>query len=326
MTDKTREQMNVMGQTGAGVESEKEILPGTALKTKWGEFWHTCWRQTRLTGLIDEIKNDSPWFWEMCSLIGERPNLRPVGIGNNDDEMDLSLLLQSDGNDRPSSPEEFPAHLGFGDDDTDAMHAGADGADVDDSDSDSERPAKRKKAPTPDQVVVKKTKPQPAISAPTVKSASSKPAKPTTAKDKFTATVLAEEETEQVRLRLKKEQAKAKTSIALAQIDAAARVKIEKSKAKARVKGEEKIARLQLARDKIAQEHQFRMAQLHQSSHAAAGPSSMGRASFFDDVPSFSFHNLPSLGPSNAGSSSSSTPFALDPDLQLPLPNSYSSN
>jgi hypothetical protein len=137
---------------------------------------------------------------------------------------------------------------------------------------------------------------------------------------------LAEEETEQVRLRLKKEQSKAKTSIALAQIDAAARVKIEKSKAKARVKGEEKIARLQLARDKIAQEHQFRMAQLHQSSHAAAGPSSMGRASFFDDVPSFSFHNLPSLGPSNAGSSSSSTPFALDADLQLPLPNSYSSN
>jgi hypothetical protein len=89
----------------------------------------------------------TPDLCAACSNIGERPNLRPVGIGNNDDEMDLSLLLQSDGNDRPSSLEEFPAHLGFGDDDTDAMHAGADGADVDDSDSDSERPAKRMKLP-----------------------------------------------------------------------------------------------------------------------------------------------------------------------------------
>ncbi|KAJ7734412.1 hypothetical protein B0H16DRAFT_1577766 [Mycena metata] len=64
----------------------------------------------------DEIKLDSPWFWEMRSLIGERPNLRPVGIGNNNSTMDVSLLLPGSDDDadgaRTSSPDLFPETLG----------------------------------------------------------------------------------------------------------------------------------------------------------------------------------------------------------------------
>ncbi|KAJ7230988.1 hypothetical protein B0H12DRAFT_1240100 [Mycena haematopus] len=298
LVDKTRAQIEMMGETGAGVEAEVEILPGTTLMTKW-----------------DEIKQDSPWFWEIRSLIGERPNLQPVGIGNNDDEMDVSLLIQSDGNDQPSSPDADtsdlpePAHL--------LDNIGGPVLSLDD-DSDDEPAPKRKKAATPNLTAKKaaipnptarKTKPQPAISAPAVKSGSTKAAKPTTAKDKFTAVVVAEEETEQARLVLKKEKATARQSVEMAKIEGMVKVKI----AKAKVKGEEKIARLQLARVKMEQEHQFRMAQYgQQSSHAGA----VGRKSFFDDE-SFSFHNTPSLGPSDAGSSSASTPFGLDTDLQL---------
>ncbi|KAJ7460255.1 hypothetical protein FB451DRAFT_1270780 [Mycena latifolia] len=306
ITDKTRAQIEMMGQTGAGVESVKDILPGTVLMTKW-----------------DEIKLDSPWFWEMRSLIGERPNLRPVGIGNNSDEMDTSLLLsQNNDNDhRSSSPDDFPDQLAGTGTDTDFVHD-VDEEDSDDSDdSDSGERVKRKRAPTPDPAsakpTAKKTKPQPAISAPaaaaTVKPNPAKLAKPTTAKDRLTAAVLAEEETAQALLRLKKDKNSAKKAIELAKIEALAKIKVEKAKAK----GQERLARLQLARIKMEQAHQLQMAQFGRQSHA--GPSS----SFFGDDTLLSTFPTPLL-PSDTGSSSASTPFGFDPNLQLP-PGDFSS-
>ncbi|KAJ6615737.1 hypothetical protein B0H10DRAFT_2220072 [Mycena sp. CBHHK59/15] len=100
VTASARASIEMMGQTGAGLESADEILPDTPLQTKW-----------------DKIKEDSPWFWHMRSLIGEHPNLRPVGIGNNGDNMDTSLLIPNADDDdvtHPSSPGDtldFPERL-----------------------------------------------------------------------------------------------------------------------------------------------------------------------------------------------------------------------
>ncbi|KAJ6525788.1 hypothetical protein DFH09DRAFT_1328809 [Mycena vulgaris] len=85
LTDKTRAQIEMMGQTGAGLESAEDILPGTVLMTKW-----------------DEIQEESPWFWRVRSLIGERPNLMPVGIGNNSSDMDVSILLPGNNDNGPA--------------------------------------------------------------------------------------------------------------------------------------------------------------------------------------------------------------------------------
>ncbi|KAJ6536273.1 hypothetical protein B0H19DRAFT_963235 [Mycena capillaripes] len=277
-----------MGETGAGLESADEITPGTALHTKW-----------------DEIKDDSPWFWHMRSLIGERPNLRPVGIGNNDSDMDISMLLshgidgEPDHTSSPDDTDDFPERLASTGTDTDQYNM-YDPKDEDDSDNDgSTKRGKRKRAsssePPPSVQVKKKTKPQPAISTPAPATlAPAKLAMPTTAKDKFNVLVLAEEETAQQALGLKKDKTRA-------------RKEIEKARA------QEKLAKIELAKLKLQQDHELRMAQMQH-----AGPSSMGSGFFGSDSP-FSFSGLPTLSSSSdAGSSSATTPFGLDSDLQLP--------
>jgi hypothetical protein len=40
------------------------------------------------------IKETFPWFFEVRELISERPNLIPVGIGNNNTEIDMTTYLQ----------------------------------------------------------------------------------------------------------------------------------------------------------------------------------------------------------------------------------------
>ena len=39
------------------------------------------------------IKESCPWFFEMWDLIGKRPNIVPLGLGNGTSEMDMSLFL-----------------------------------------------------------------------------------------------------------------------------------------------------------------------------------------------------------------------------------------
>ncbi|KAJ7815341.1 hypothetical protein B0H14DRAFT_3746044 [Mycena olivaceomarginata] len=81
---KARGQIEEMGQTGAGIGSEEDIQPGTVFTTKWAH------------AAKDLIKEDSPWFFHMRSLVGERPNLVHAGLGNNDSEVDMSILLGGD--------------------------------------------------------------------------------------------------------------------------------------------------------------------------------------------------------------------------------------
>ncbi|KAJ6629708.1 hypothetical protein B0H10DRAFT_2184289 [Mycena sp. CBHHK59/15] len=191
LTDKTRIHIKEMGQTGAGIVNEEGILPGTVLTTRW-----------------DEIKAKYPWFFHMRALIGARPSLQPVGLGNNNSVIDMSLLLSQDAEgDRRSSPDDTQdlpdpsEHL------TDPRTDSIDRFSPSSSDDDEIPPvptlqsaaaSKRKKPPTLDPQTVKsapkkaKTKPRTSTSAPTT--AKTPAAKPKTVMDRFTATVLAEEE------------------------------------------------------------------------------------------------------------------------------------
>jgi hypothetical protein len=38
LVEKAKENIQAMGKTGAGIETEDDVQPGTALRTKWGEL------------------------------------------------------------------------------------------------------------------------------------------------------------------------------------------------------------------------------------------------------------------------------------------------
>ncbi|KAJ7725147.1 hypothetical protein DFH07DRAFT_783093 [Mycena maculata] len=116
----------------------------------------------------------------------------------------------------------------------------------------------------------KKTKPAPAMSIPAA-AAAVVPPKNKSAKDRFSATIVAKEETHQQALVLKKERNDARKEVALKNIQMDGEVRL----AKARSKQVEKERKLNLARLKMEQEHQFRMEQLQ----THAGPSSMSGGS-----------------------------------------------
>ncbi|KAJ7159348.1 hypothetical protein C8R43DRAFT_948277 [Mycena crocata] len=254
LVKKARDNIDELGQTGAGIGSEEEILPGTGFTTKW-----------------EVIKADSPWFFNMRSLIAARPNLQPVGLGNAGSRYDLSLLMRNqDGDETSSVPD--------------------DGQDLLDEDSDSDddlltaptlaesRSAKRKRveddvkstATQTARPAAKKTKPQAAASVPATP-APPIPKKAITSKDRFSATIVAEEETNQRQLELKKGKVNARQDLGIAKIQTEGKVRIALASEGRR---KEKAAKMELMRLKMEQEHQFRMAQMQMQ----AGPSSMSFA------------------------------------------------
>ncbi|KAJ6599508.1 hypothetical protein B0H10DRAFT_1959106 [Mycena sp. CBHHK59/15] len=103
LVTKAREHITEMGETGAGIGAEDEILPGTALTTKWGEF-----------GAYGSAKSTRHGSSTCGSSLRHAPNLQPVGLGNNDTQIDTSILIAShDGDDQFSIPDDtdFPDHL-----------------------------------------------------------------------------------------------------------------------------------------------------------------------------------------------------------------------
>ncbi|KAJ7733057.1 hypothetical protein DFH07DRAFT_780716 [Mycena maculata] len=247
LVKKARENITEMGQTGAGIWSEDEILPGTDFANKW-----------------DAIKADSPWVFNLRSLIGACPNLQPVGLGNNDTGYDLSVLLRThNGDDTSSAPDDtqdLPDQLSESAPVTNAVDLT--------SDSDEEllialtlSESKRKRAddpkPTPSDVKppAKKTKLQPPTSVPVVAPPPIK--KPITSKDRFAATIAAEEETAQQLLIVRKEKNEGKKEVQLAKIRMEGEVRV----ARAEARRQERAAKMDLLRLKMEHEHQLRMAQ-----------------------------------------------------------------
>ncbi|KAJ7346279.1 hypothetical protein DFH08DRAFT_961721 [Mycena albidolilacea] len=263
---KAKDNMAAMGETGAGIESEAEIGTGTALSTKW-----------------DLIKSESPWFFNMRTLIVARPNLRPVGLGNNETEIDTSILLRTNDADADADDIDTSSNgVNDADDTSTALDDIKDGTrSVEpNSDSDDELPAagaivagalKRPRATSSDgpkekQRAVKKTRPQTATSVPATAAPVKKLAK---TQDKFAAIVLAEEETTQRALGLKREKVKGQTEVQLAKIRAEADLKIAKQNGDTDRKRRKRESKTDLSRLRMEQEHQYRMAQLQ----SRAGPS-----------------------------------------------------
>ncbi|KAJ6514715.1 hypothetical protein DFH09DRAFT_1332843 [Mycena vulgaris] len=112
----------------------------------------------------------------------------------------------------------------------------------------------------------KKTKPVPATSIPAA-AAAVLPTKSKSAKDRFSATIVAKEETHQWALAVKKDRNNVRKEVALKKIEMDGEVRL----AKAWSKQVEKERKLDLAHLKIEQEHQYCMAQLQ----THAGLSSM---------------------------------------------------
>jgi hypothetical protein len=243
-----------------------------------------------LTGEQDLIQKDSPWFFNVRSLIASRPNLQPVGLGNNDSGFDVDLLLRTHEGDDTSS---VPA-----DDTQDLPSQLSEGVDIT-SDSDNELPAnpfagstKRKReddidaavdanataTPTSDdekpaKQVPKKRGPQPAVSIPATAAttAAAAPKKPQNVKDKFSAVILAEEQTAQQELGLKREKNKMQTELTLAKIRVETEVQLAQTKARSDQKREKRAAKMDLMCLKMQQEHELRLAQMQ----SQAGPSSV---------------------------------------------------
>jgi hypothetical protein len=46
--------------------------------------------------MLAQIQDKHPWFWEMKALISERPNMVPVGVGNNSTPINILLLQKPD--------------------------------------------------------------------------------------------------------------------------------------------------------------------------------------------------------------------------------------
>ncbi|KAJ7835155.1 hypothetical protein B0H13DRAFT_2108813 [Mycena leptocephala] len=73
----TRGYIEEMGQTGAGIERADDIdtTVTNSFTTKW-----------------QKIAKECPWFFDMRDLIGQRPNLVPVGLGHSDSAFDPDVM------------------------------------------------------------------------------------------------------------------------------------------------------------------------------------------------------------------------------------------
>jgi hypothetical protein len=95
----------MMGETGQGCKSEEEVKEreNPNLTRTWGEYPIPlpCGRQVK--PFAEEVKKKCPWYFTLKGLISERPNLTPVGLGNNAANYDTSILLNHENNQMDSS-------------------------------------------------------------------------------------------------------------------------------------------------------------------------------------------------------------------------------
>ncbi|KAJ7661277.1 hypothetical protein DFH06DRAFT_1325590 [Mycena polygramma] len=320
LTKRARLYIEEMGQTGAGLDSEKDIEPGSALMTKW-----------------DVIVKDFPWFFRVRALIGERPHLVPTGLGNNDSEIDMSLLLGADHDGDSSSlaaDDTFdPALLADEDSDSDIPHAPTLAsvkskrkrtASIDADDT--------KPVAAVDKPAKKKTKPTAGVSQPAP--VATPTAKHATAKDKFAAAVAAEEATAQESLKLKRAKHADRKE-----------VRMEELRVKGELKAEKGRQRLELAKMKMQHDHEFRLEQMRAANmglgqsqeetgavlvllfwyilQSQAGPSSHGGAYTGGSHGGFDLPILPT--PSDSGASGASYDYQsmMTGDFGMPMDYTY---
>ncbi|KAJ7793224.1 hypothetical protein B0H14DRAFT_3560904 [Mycena olivaceomarginata] len=237
LVKKARVYINQMGQTGEGIKKEEDIHPGTAFTTKW-----------------DKIKKEFPWFFHVRSLIGERPNLMPTGLGNNESEalpLDQRHLLSS-----TSTMTVIPTCL--------LLHSLL-----------PHPPYANASHPSPGVDTVKpekkKTKPSPGVSQPAPTKTPA--AKPVTAKDKFAAMAVAEEQTAQQSLQVRQSKVTARKEVELAQKE----FELEKLRMQGKAKVEKERAKREILELKMKQEHEYRMEQMRMEQMRMQAMGAMGQ-------------------------------------------------
>lgn len=337
MVDKTREYVKDMGETGAGMTTAEMMRAHPGLVNRWGMPICLTLNVAPAEHSSEVIETKTPWFFEVRTLISERPSLCPAGVGNNDTPIDTSLLLPSD--DAIQTFTAIDAEIdAFEGQSTssgwdDSVDPGAENdqdeitSDVTPYNSGTEKtiPAKRKpeKPEAPSKADGKKTSARPGISAPAAVRDTSKRPKSTT--DRFADIAKLEEETAQREIDLKKVKAKGATEVKIVKLNAQARTKIEKERLKAA-----------LATKRLEQDFQIRMAELQhrQASSSVYNNPQIPNNNYSNSNPwSFGHRNYPSQSsgfpsfdtqmPTNSGSSNysdhtqsfpstASTPFRME--------------
>jgi hypothetical protein len=194
------------------------------------------------------IKEGSPWFFEVRGLISERPNLVPVGIGNNNSTIDMAPYLTIDDDDIEDLGVDLEIdELGSGQATPKSVEGSGDDSGDDDEVVEGKKPSIGNKRKLPD--ANKKTKPMPGTSTPVASGKSEKVKK--TAFDKFNEAAMAEEVTTQRALELKKARLQSTSNAKLAKIEAQKAVMMKRDELKMK------------AREmKMRMDHELRLAQL----------------------------------------------------------------
>jgi hypothetical protein len=212
-----------------------------------------------------EIVAKCAYFFELKALIGGRPNVVTTSLGNNNDEIDMSLLLSTDNHQASESSGTEGDFYGPGKQDSgdefnkESVGRTSPAPDVD-VESDHEAiesdepdavpivPAKRK---AKGESKVKTTGPRAGNSAPAPALTAMKAKKSASEIDRFTAISKAQEATEQKKLDLKRVKLMGKKEIEIASTKAKASVQIRREELKT-----------EFAMEKLRLEHQMRMAEL----------------------------------------------------------------
>ncbi|KAG2044172.1 hypothetical protein BDR03DRAFT_977135 [Suillus americanus] len=98
MTVNTLKYIEVMGATGAGIKKRSDVDKShqTQFVTKWSTYLFVTPTQLKINLCkMVEIEGACPYFFEMRELIGQHPNNIPVGLGNNDTDIDVSAIIRS---------------------------------------------------------------------------------------------------------------------------------------------------------------------------------------------------------------------------------------
>jgi hypothetical protein len=84
-----------MGQTGAGIHQATDVITSidSAVTNCWSMYLYATLLNPlqELIYVLAKIQDKHPWFWELKALISERPNMVPVGVGNNSTPINISL-------------------------------------------------------------------------------------------------------------------------------------------------------------------------------------------------------------------------------------------
>ncbi|KAF8958631.1 hypothetical protein BDZ97DRAFT_1761996 [Flammula alnicola] len=289
LSKQTKEFIKEMGETGAGLNHADDV------DMSMDSNITSCWSR---------IQEKHPWFWELKSLISERPNMVPVGIGNNSTGYNVSLLqkpsalAEGDSESRNSQfressrdfdsqsepwtealslPPNFDEELERLDEDADndegVDNEGEEGTD-DEHSAGQKRKGKDKKAEEPKKRVkheekkdVEEKKDDKKVTAP--RPGKSAPA--TTQKkaksgiDRFSEIAAKEEETTQKVIELKKTKAKGYADKEIAKVKSKAEVKMNQD----RLKAELAAKAMELEAKKVELEFRLKLTQMTAAHHGA---------------------------------------------------------